>query len=319
MKKDKKIVCLGGGIGTSRLIKGLKEYSTDISVVISMADDGGSTGRLRRIYNIPPPGDMVSCMAALSDDSQIADLLTYRFPGDRYGADSDLPGHKLGNLIMVAMRDNTKDFGKAIKFFQKTFNIKGTFLPATKNAVTISATTIEGHEVKTEQKIDLGEYSGRKIIEKLKLEPQDPEVFPGVLEAMQNADLIVAGPGDLYTTVLPTLIVPDIKTQLLESKKSKIFIVNIANKFEETNNYSVLDFITAIEKHLGVFPFQKIIVNKNTNTPIPYKWKKQYAYISCSKDVRYKDIDFIFEDVVDDSLPLYHNSNKLAKAIIEHI
>ncbi|MGH7246323.1 MAG: gluconeogenesis factor YvcK family protein, partial [Candidatus Levyibacteriota bacterium] len=154
--REKKIVCLGGGVGTVNLISGLKKYTKNITVVISMADEGGSAGRLRRLYNIFPPGDLISCMAAMSKNTKlpIKELLTYRFNGNRYGKDEHLVGHKLGNLMMVALRDITGDFEKAIATLQKMLSVEGTFFPATNDAVSISAKTIEGKEIFGEEKID---------------------------------------------------------------------------------------------------------------------------------------------------------------------
>lgn len=319
MKQDQKIVCLGGGIGTVNLIKGLKEYTDNLSVVVSMADDGGSTGRLRRLYNILPPGDIVSCMAALSDDATISKLLTYRFPGARYGKDNELVGHKLGNLIMVGMRDITGDFDSAIALFQKTFHIPGKFFPATAEPVSISARTIEGKEVKREENIDLGRYVGKKVLEKVTLHPADAKSTKGVVEILNNADVIIAGPGDLYTTTLPTLIIPDIAKALLESKKHKIFVINIANKPSETRGYSVLDYVRAIEKHLGVFPFQTVVVNTNFSIPIPAKWKKNYSFVLPEEPLMYEKVNFVKGNLVNESFPLYHDAKKLAKLVLENI
>lgn len=320
MKKiEKKIVCLGGGIGTVNLIRGLKEYTDAITVVVSMADDGGSTGRLRRLYNILPPGDLVSCMAAFCNDDMIAKILRYRFPGKRYGKDDLLIGHKLGSLLLVGMRDIAGDFPRAIALFQKTFQIPGTFFPATTVPVSISARTIEGKEVQREQNIDLGRYIGKKVLEQVYLHPNDAKATPGVVQAMRDADAIIAGPGDLYTTILPTLIVPDIKKELVQSKKKKIFIVNIANKPAETKGYAVLDYIRAIEKHLGVFPFKIVVINKNFSVPIPKKWQKNYAYVDIQDSLEQKKVLFVKEDLVDLAFPLYHNPIKLAKLVIKHL
>ena len=316
---NKKIVCLGGGIGTVNLIKGLKLYSNDIAVVVSMADDGGSAGRLRRLYNVPPPGDLVSCMAAAiqSQDPVISEMLTYRFSGNRYGKDADLPGQKLGNLIMIALRDITGSFDKAIDLFQKTFDIKGSFLPATSQNVSISAKTIEGKLVYGEEKIDRGRYWGRRILEKVYLHPKDALANPKVIESLENADVIVAGPGDLYTTILPVLIVKKIRNTLEKSKASKIFIVNVANKPFETKGYSVYDYIKAVEKHLGSFPFGYVIVNNNLTPKIPKKYNYHYVDIDrLASDDKFKIIE---KDIIDEDFPLYHNSSKLAKVILENI
>lgn len=316
---DRKIVCLGGGIGTVNLVKGLRNYFSDITVVISMADDGGSSGRLRRLYNIPPPGDLVSCMAAFIKDgkSNISDLLTYRFEGDRYGSDKELGGQKLGNLILTAMTRLTGDFEEAIEFFKKTFNIPGTFLPATKHAVSISAKTIEGKIIHREENIDLGKYNGKRVLEEVFLEPKDAQVNPLLIESIKKADVIVAGPGDLYTTILPVLIVKGVKEALLESSAMKIFIVNIANKPFETKGYDVNDYLKAIKRHLGVFPFGKILVNNNYAFKIPSKYK--YKFVNADGIEESRDLKIIKSDLVDEKFPLYHSSEKLAKMILENI
>jgi len=316
---QKKIVCLGGGIGTVNLITGLNNYFDNITVVISMADDGGSSGRLRRLYNVPPPGDLVSCMAALARKANpvISKILTYRFKGDRYGKDADLSGQKLGNLIMIALRDITGNFDKAIELFQKTFDVKGVFLPATSQNVNISAKTIEGKKIYGETKIDLGKYKGKRVLERVYLEPRDAIPNPKAMESIMAADVIIAGPGDLYTTILPVLIINKLKDSLIKSKALKIFIVNVANKPFETKGYNVLDYINAINKHLGYFPFNKVIVNNNFTPKIPKKYKYQYVGINNTKID--KKIKIIKRDIINEGFPLYHNPSKLAKIIQENI
>ena len=317
---NKKIVCLGGGIGTVNLIKGLKDHFSDISVVVSMADDGGSSGRLRRLYNVPPPGDLVSCMSALtkSNNSNLAKLLTYRFKGDRYGKDKDLGGQKVGNLILTAMLDITGNFEKAIELFKKTFNVIGNFLPATTSAVSISAKTIEGKIIHREETIDTGKYAGKRILERVFLNPLDAKVNPKLIKSIREAEIIIAGPGDLYTTILPVLIVNGVNAALQESKAQKIFVVNITNKPFETRGYDVNDYVLAVKRHLGVFPFSKIIVNNNYTPKIPPKLKYKYVDINGFKK-NSNSIKFIASDLVNEKFPLYHNSQKLAKAIIENI
>lgn len=313
------IVCLGGGIGTANLISGLKDYFDDITVVVSMADDGGSSGRLRRLYNVPPPGDLVICMAAVvaNKNPVISKMLTYRFKGNRYGKDADLSGQKLGNLIMVAMRDIIGSFDKAISLFQNTFGVKGVFLPATEENVNISAKTIEGKRIYGETKIDLGKYSGKRILERVYLEPEGAKATPRVIRSIKDADVIIAGPGDLYTTILPVLIVSGIKETLRESKALKIFIVNVANKPFETKGYNVDNYINAIRKHLGHFPFDKVIVNTNFSAPIPKKYS--YHYVDINSATNSNKFKIIRRDIVDEDFPLYHNPSKLAKTILEII
>jgi len=315
---NRKVVCLGGGIGTVNLIKGLKEYFSDISVVISMADDGGSSGRLRRLYDVPPPGDLVSCMAAFVPNRNpvISEMLKYRFTGDRYGKDADLSGQKLGNLIMIALRDITGSFEEAIKVFQKTFDINGNFLPATLESVNISAETIEGKKIYGETKIDLGKYKGKRVLEKVCLEPENAKVNPKVLASIEEAEIIIGGPGDLYTTILPVLIVSGVKEALGKSRAAKIFIINVTNKPFETKGYKVKDYILAIQRHLGFFPFVKVIINNNHKPEIPSKFK--YKYVDFD-EVDHDSVQIIKADLIDEKFPLYHDPKKLAKIVLENI
>lgn len=314
---NKKIVCLGGGIGTVNLIKGLKEYTDLLTVVVSMADDGGSAGRLRRFYSVPPPGDLVSCIAALSNaDPLMKDLLTYRFAGNRYGSDRSLPGHKFGNLMLVALASVTGDFNKAVLEMQRIFNTSGKILPSTVENVTIWARTSVGEIVHREENIDLGRFTGK--IEKLYLKPANPAVLEEVREAILAADAIIAGPGDLYTTVLPVLLVPGIIKAIKQSKARKIFVVNVANKIFETPDYTIEDFVNAIIKHCKGKIFDAFLVNNNTTPKIPKKYAFQYDYM---KNIQGDSLNVtvIKKDLIDEQFPLYHSSRKLAKAIIEAI
>lgn len=314
---NKKIVCLGGGIGTVNLIKGLISYTGDITVIVSMADDGGSTGRLRRLYSIPPPGDLISCIAAMSTASKtMKKLLTYRFNGERYGNDESLGGHKLGNLMMVGLTSVMGDFPKALSQMQKIFKTRGRILPATTEAISIWAQTSVGERVDREENIDLGRFTG--TIEKLHLKPSDPKTAKEVVDAITAADLIIAGPGDLYSTILPVLLIPGILQAIKKSKAQKLYIVNVANKLFETPDYKVNDYIRAIENHCGVNLFEHVLMNNNITPIIPDKYKRQYK----SVPLNYKENEnysVTAHDVVSRQFPLYHDSNKLAKVIMENI
>lgn len=319
MNNTKKIVCLGGGIGSVNLIKGLSEFTPHLTTVISLADNGGSAGRLRRLYNTYPLGDIVSCIAALSDkkDPFIAELLTYRFPGDRYAKDTHLEGHKVGNLLLFAMLQLTGNITDAIERFKKLFHVTGEFLPATEDVVSLSAVTVDGKEIFGEEKIDLGKYQGKKMLEKIAIDPSNAKANPHVLEAITQADALVFGPGDLYTNILPVMVVSEIAEAIKKATAKKFFVVNIANKPFETRNYSAADFVKAIEKHIGSFPFTYLVVNNNFSVAIPQKYK--YTYVKYKKDVLPQDITLIQEDLVNSEFPLYHDSNKLAKVIVENI
>lgn len=315
---DSKIVCLGGGIGSVNLINGLKNYTWNISVVISMADEGGSGGRLRRLYTIAPPGDFVSCMAALTkkNNKAVSDLLRYRFPGNRYGKDNALEGQKMGNLLLVALRDITGSFDKALLLFQEIFQIEGEFLPVTEIPLSISAQTIEGKIIDGEEKIDLGKYNGKRVLEKVFLRPANTPATPKVIAAITNADVIIAGPGDLYTTILPVLIVPGVAEALLHSPAKKLFVINVTNKPFETKGYSVFDYVNAIKNHLGVFPFDIVITNNNFSVKIPKEYRYSYVHEGKGAEDSFK---IVSGDLVDSDFPLYHSCEKLASVIKQHI
>lgn len=318
MIKDKKIVCLGGGIGTVNLIKGLKKYNKNITVVVSMADDGGSAGRLRRFYSIPPPGDLVSCIAVMSNaDKLMREMLTYRFSGNRYGSDRSLPGHKLGNLILVALTSITGDFNKALIEMQRIFNTSGKILPSTVENVSIWAKTTVNETVHREENIDLGKFSGK--IEKLYLKPSNPTVTQDVTNSLLEADVIIAGPGDLYTTILPVLLVPEITKTIKKSKALKFFIVNVANKLFETPNYKIDDYINTIIKHCRSKVFDCFFVNSNLKPKIPKKFKRQYEFVALNTYTPDDSYKIIQKDLIDENFPIYHSSEKLAKVVLENI
>lgn len=320
--KNKKIVCLGGGIGTVNLLKGLRKYTSDISVVVSMADEGGSAGRLRRLYDVSPAGDIVSCLAAFAEkkNKSLAKFLTYRFPGDRYSRDGELSGHKMGNLMMVAAQEITGSFEGAIELMKKLFQVTNSIIPATIDPVLIKATTIDGVEVVGEENIDLGKYDGKRILDRVYIVSQNPKASGEALVALQKADVVIAGPGDLYTTILPVLIIPEIERALKKITNTKIFIVNVANKPFETKGYNVPDFLSAINKHLGAFPFDKVVVNNNFSLPIPKPYQYSYVGLELEKIQRkMKSVSFAQADLVSKRFPLYHDSDKLADLVVKNI
>ncbi len=314
---NKKIVCLGGGVGTANLLSGIKKDFSDINVVVSVADDGGSAGRIRRYYKIPPTGDIVNCMIALSEaDKVMIDLLKFRFPGERYGADDILPGQKIANLMFAALMLNSNNISEAIGRMKEIFKVNADIYPSALSRVSLSAKTSTGHIVRREENIDMGNFKGR--IKRLYIHPQNPKVDPRALDAIENADIIIAGPGDLYTTILPVLIIPRIMEAIQKSKAKKIFVINVANKLFETPNYSVSDFINAIKKHCGFQPFDTFLINNNISNKIPDELKDEYS-VGLLKPDKDNFVNCIYEDLVNEEFPLYHSPEKLAKAIVENI
>ena len=319
MSQQKRIVCLGGGHGTSNLLRGLKYYDNHLTVVTSMVDDGGSSGRLRRAYNIMPPGDIISCIAALIPDEQkeLAELLIYRFPGDET-TDNAIDGHKLGNIIMLAEFLRTDDFYKGLEKTKQLFGITADLFPATDIRTDLSALTKDGRTIHTEETLDLAKYSEPYGLKKIFVKPEDAPVNQKMIQNILDADMIISGPGDLYTNQLPVLVIPQIKDALLKSKAKKVFILNIANKPFETKDFTLNDFIDAFTEHLGTFPFDVVITNNNHSLPIPSKYR--YQYIVVDEELKQQN-DFVLveKDIVNEDFPLAHDSKKLAEAIIEHL
>lgn len=313
-----KIVCLGGGVGTANLLRGLKEYTSQLTAVVSVADDGGSAGRLRRYYKMPPPGDIINCMVALSEaDETMKQMLQFRFPGNRYGADNVLPGQKLGNLISVALLQISGDFYKGLLEMQRIFQVKGKIYPSTTVRLSLSATTSTGHVVKREENIDLGKFKGKIV--KLSIHPKDPPVPQEVLDAIAEADCLIAGPGDLYTTILPVLLIPQIKEAIEKSTAKKIFVVNVANKFFETPKYTITDYANALKKHTKSVLFDTFLVNNRISVDIPEKFKHEYEHFFKEVDANSDELSIIYKDLINEEFSLYHDSKKLAKAIAETI
>jgi uncharacterized cofD-like protein len=318
IKNRQNIVCLGGGIGTSVLIAGLKKYNHKITVITSMADDGGSSGRLRKAYNIMPPGDMVSCIAALIEDKnkELSSLLTYRFPGTSK-ENKDIDGHKLGNLIMLAEILRTKDIYKALDATKKMFGVTADILPASDERTHLSAITKDGRRIHSETALDVARYAEPYGLKKIYITPKSPKVNSKVIKSLKEADVIISGPGDLYTNQLPVLVIPEIKKEVIKSKAKKIFILNIANKPFETKGFTLVNFINAIFDHLDTFPFKTIVANNNFLPPIPQK-HKEYKYIKLD-DFSNTDIKLVKRDLVNKEFSVYHDSTKLAKVIVENI
>lgn len=319
MNKQLKIVCLGGGVGTSNMLRGLKHYPVHLTVVTSMVDDGGSSGRIRKAYGMMPPGDMVSCIAALIPDDQqeLRQLLIYRFPGEGE-ADNAIDGHKLGNLIMLAEFLRTGDFYTALEKTKQLFGVTADLFPATDTRTDLSALTNDGRTVHTEATLDLALYSEPYGLKKIFVEPVDAPVNEKMIQNILDANIIISGPGDLYTNQLPVLVIPKIKEALLASKAKKIFVLNIANKPFETKDFTLKDFIEAFKENLGSFPFDTVITNNNKSLPIPTKY--HYQYIDVNDELRNDQAFTVIEkDLVNEDFPISHNPKKLAEAIMHEI
>lgn len=315
---DKKIVCLSSGVGIATLVQGLKKYSDNITIIGATSDDGGSGGRLRRHFEMIPPGDFMWCLAALAPENNphIPELLRYRFPGNRDGKDDELGGQKLGNLMLAAAFQLTGNFTEALSIIQKLINAKGRLFPATTEPIQLSAKMTDGTIIEREYDIDLRDHTDGKKHDRIFITPANPTVPQEAIDAIKEADIIIAGPGDLFTTTLPVLIIPTIHDLLINSTADKLFVLNVANKPGETYQYTALDFIEAIEKHMDSFPFGTVLVNSNTTPPLTESG--DWSYVTFSDNFDEKNVSYRIEkaDVVNETLTRAHDSDKLASAIV---
>lgn len=248
------------------MLRGLKEKPLDITAVVTVADDGGSSGILRSELQMPPPGDIRNVLNALADvEPMLSRMLEYRFT-----AGNGLAGHSLGNLILAAMNDITGDFVSGIKALSRVLAVRGRVLPTANQAIVLKAEMQDGTVVEGESKIPL--VRGR--IKRVFLEPENVEPLPEVLQAIRETDAILVGPGSLYTSILPNLIVPGVADALVETDAIKIFICNVMTQPGETDGYSVSDHLQAIHDHVGHHLFDYVIVN---NGEIPPQVESKYA------------------------------------------
>ena len=258
-------------------------------------------------------------MYALSNaDSTLRDLLVFRFAGNRYGGDWTLSGHKFGNLMLTALTSKMGSFTEALAYMQRLFKTTGIILPATSEGVKIKAVTTDGVIVEGEENIDLGKYNGKRSLERVYLVPKRAKASKEAIAAIKNADVIIAGPGDLYTTILPVLLVEEIRRGIEKSKALKLFIVNVANKPFETPQYKVSDYVNAIAKHCGSTLFRYFLVNTNHEPKIPRKFKYEYVILEKGSEQSLNGM-VRTGDLVDEGFPLYHDPKKLSACIMRVI
>jgi uncharacterized cofD-like protein len=239
-----KIVGIGGGTGLPVLLQGLKQNAeVELSAIVSVADNGGSSGRLRSGFGIPAVGDLRNCLVALSEDESVfADLLQHRFPGGH-----GLGGHSLGNLIVTALYQKSGSLGQAVEALGSLLRLNGRALPVAESQMTLCAEFYDGAVVRGESQITA---VGRRI-QRVWIEPDDPQPCPGVVEVIASADAIVLGPGSLYTSIVPNLLVPGVAEAIRQAPGVKIFVCNLMTQPGETDGFSASDHLRALEAYLG--------------------------------------------------------------------
>ncbi len=305
LSRRPRIVCIGGGHGLSNLLRGLKEYTSNLTAIVTVADDGGSSGRLRAELGMLPPGDFRQCLVALSDaEPLMSELFQYRFDGG-----NGLHGHSFGNLFLAAMIGVTGNFDQALRESSRVLNVRGQILPSTLATVTLSAELADSRVVAGEHHITAAGGGIRRVA----LEPATVDAYPEAIAAIRNADMVVIGPGSLYTSVLPNLLVEGIAAALRESMALRVYVCNVATEAGETDHYDVAEHVAAMERHVGSGILDVVLANDRPVSPTcgPIErvgldgvaWQRDRPQV-------------VLGDVVDSEQPTYHDPAKLAERLM---
>jgi len=314
-QRGARVVVIGGGNGLNTLLRGLKHYTDNITAIVTVADDGGSSGRLRRELGVLPPGDFRNCITALADDEALlTQLFQYRFSscsGEIEG--SALNGHSFGNLFITAMTSVTGSFEKALVESGRVLAIRGQIVPSTLEDVTLCAELVDDP---SGNRVVAGESAiseARRPIGRVYLEPDNVPAYPPAVRAILEADVIVAGPGSLFTSVLPNLLVEDIVNAIRASTALKVYICNVATQAGETDGFEVADHVAALARHAGPGLFPYVLVNDNLVANPPPDWNFQQVVLRRPLGAGYH---VIAADVVDEQRPWRHHPEKLARALM---
>ena len=306
LKRGPKVVAIGGGTGLSTLLRGLKDYTGNLSAIVTVADDGGSSGRLRRELGVLPPGDFRNCIAALADaEPLMTKLFQYRF-----GEGSGLEGHSFGNLFIVAMSEVMGNFEKAIRESSRVLAVRGEILPSTLDNVTLCAHMEDEAIVQGESNIT---HSGSRI-KQVYMEPKNAQAYPEALRALKEADLIVLGPGSLYTSLLPNLLVDGISRAISASSAVKVYVCNVATQRGETDGFSVADHAKAIQQHVGNKLFDYVLANSNVQAILAPEWQVSIVFPDAWA---LEGVELVPADIVNEENRLQHDSEKLGSSLMQ--
>ena len=315
LSRGPRIVTVGGGTGLSVLLSGLKNYTSNISAVVTVADNGGSSGRLRQQFDVLPPGDIRNCLVALADaPTLMRDLFQFRFDGN-----SEFSGHSFGNLFLTVMTRLTGDFEKAIKETSKVLALRGQVIPSTLGNVTLVAHYLDGSMIIGEDQIP----RAKKPIDRVSFIPEQPLATPDALKAIKEAQIIVLGPGSLYTSIIPNLLIKEITQEIVESEAIKIYVCNVMTQSGETDGYSVSDHIKALLAHSDEQILDYCVVN---NGEVPAEILKRYSQdnsllvVNDRKKIENLGVRVVEEDfsMIADGV-IRHDADKLAKIILSFI
>ncbi len=303
-----KIVAIGGGTGLSQLLRGLKGYTSNLTAIVTVADDGGSTGRLRQEFGVVAPGDIRQCIAALAEaEPLMTKLFQYRFTEG-----SGLEGHSFGNLFIVAMSEVTGNFEAAVHETGRVLNVRGNIFPSTLEDVTLSARTLEDEVVHGEHNIS----ERGAAIHEVFLNPPSAEAHPDAVRAILDADMVVIGPGSLFTSVMPNLLVEGIRKAIVASSGLKVFVSNVATQHGETDGYTVADHVEAVERHLGHGLIDVVVANSNVAPALPEAWHSEPVEVARNGDGVHSGVRLVEADVVAEENRYRHDPAKLAATIL---
>jgi uncharacterized cofD-like protein len=326
LSRSFRIVALGGGTGLSTLLRGLKEHVmrsadkhptaerpiADLAAIVTVTDDGGSSGRLRRENRILPPGDIRNCMVALSkDEALMGRLFQYRFHAGR-----GLTGHNFGNLFLAALTHVTGDFTEAIRVSSRVLAIRGRIFPSTLSNVHLIAALEDGRVVHGETRIT----ASRSPIQKLTLSSRQVHALPAAIEAIKQADLILLGPGSLYTSILPNLLIPEIANAIMKSKASRVYIANLMTQPGETTGYVLADHLRAIQKHVPRRVIDWVVANRQSVSPeVAGRYRAEGATpvavdVSALQKLGYR---LILDNLLEEHGVIRHNTKRLSRLLVE--
>ncbi|MCV0403938.1 MAG: YvcK family protein [Chloroflexi bacterium] len=307
LARGPRIVALGGGTGLSTLLRGLKGYSANITAVVAVADDGGSSGRLRQQLGIVPPGDIRNCIAALADaEPLMTQLMQYRFPQG-----SGLDDHAFGNLFIAAMTAVTGDFEEAVRESNRVLAVRGQVLPATSVPLNLSAQLASGRHLYGQA----GMAQADEPIERVFIEPDDVRANPEALERILEADMIVIGPGSLFSSVLPNLLISDVRDALAAANGVKVYVCNVATQPGETADLSASQHLRMLFSHVGDDLIDYVILNRNLDAKPPAGWRAHPVEIDVH-ELEGLPVVIVEEDVIDPTNAHRHDPAKLAAAIM---
>lgn len=307
LKTGPRVVTIGGGTGQAILLRGLKEHTNNLTAIVTVVDDGGSSGRLRREFGALPPGDVRQCIGALA----VAEPLMTRMLNYRFSKGDGLEGHSLGNLMMLAMADLTGNFESGIRELSRVLAVRGQILPSTLESVKLCAELEDGSTVSGESAV--GEADS--AIKRVYLDRQHPTAFVEAIQAILEADYIILAPGSLYTSLLPNLLVPEVAQAVAKSKALKLYVCNVATEPGETTHYGVEEHLAALRQHAPADVCGLVLANDRTSVPSS---NGSYELVELQSQERKIDgLPVITADVIDVDTPYQHNAVKLAQAVMQ--